>query len=172
MLTKNAAVVTVGSLHGGVRSNIIPEEVEMVGTIRTLDMGMRDQVHQRLREIATNVAESMGATAEVQVPYTTSYPVTHNDEDLTEMMLPTVIRTAGKDMVQHRDAITGAEDFSFFAQEVPGLFLFLGARPPDRTAEEAAAHHTPDFFLDESSMKTGVRLLTNLTLDYMAMKGE
>lgn len=166
-LTKNAAVVSIGSIHGGVRSNIIPEQVEMVGTIRTLDREMRDQIHERIRRTATHIAQSMGATAEVQIPLTTSYPVTYNDPALVEEMLPALYEVAGSDNVQLMNAITGAEDFSFFAERVPGFFFFLGGKPLDKTADEAAPHHTPDFFIDESGLKLGVRALTNMTLDYM-----
>lgn len=166
-LTKNAAVVSIGSIHGGVRSNIIPEQVEMVGTIRTLDREMRDQIHERIRRTATHIAQSMGATAEVQIPLTTSYPVTYNDPALVEEMLPALYEVAGSDNVQLMNAITGAEDFSFFAEQVPGFFFFLGGKPLDKTADEAAPHHTPDFFIDESGLKLGVRALTNMTLDYM-----
>lgn len=166
-LTKAAAVVTVGSIHGGVRSNIIPEELEMLGTIRTFDPEMRDKLHSRFRTIVSNTAASNGATAEIQLPYSARYPVTFNDPDLTSSMLETLERTTGKDNVIMIDAITGAEDFSFFANEVPGLFLFVGGKPLNIPKEVSVSHHTPDFYVDESGMKLGVRTLMNLTLDYM-----
>ena len=166
-LTRNAAVVTVGSIHGGVRSNIIPEQVELVGTIRTLDSETRTLIHERIRTLATNVAESMGASVEVNIPLTTSYPVTYNDPALTEQMLPTLEATAGKENVYYQDATTGAEDFSFFAEKVPGLFIRLGGKPLDKTANEVPSHHTPEFYIDEAGMELGVRTLINLTLDYM-----
>jgi len=168
-LTKAAAVVTVGSIHGGVRSNIIPEELEMLGTIRTFDPQMREKLHSRFRTIVHNTAASNGATAEVQLPYSAQYPVTYNDPGLSDQMLKTLERTAGKDHVELIDAITGAEDFSFFANEVPGLFLFVGGKPLDVPADVNVSHHTPDFYIDESGMKLGVRTLLNLTLDYMDM---
>jgi len=167
-LTENAAVVTVGSIHGGVRSNIIPERVEMVGTVRALDEGMRERIHQAVRRTATSIAESMGATAEVTIPLTTSYPVTANDPDLLTQMMPTLEAAAGTGNVHIANAITGAEDFSFFAREVPGLFFFLGGKPLGVAAADAAPHHTPDFFVDESGMRLGVRALVRLTLDYLA----
>jgi len=166
-LTKAAAVVTVGSIHGGVRSNIIPEELEMLGTIRTFDPEMREKLHSRFRTIVSSTATSNGATAEIQLPYSAHYPVTFNDPDLTASMLGTLERTAGKDNVELIDAITGAEDFSFFANKVPGLFLFVGGKPLNVPKDVGVSHHTPDFYIDESGMKLGVRTLLNLTLDYM-----
>ncbi len=166
-LTKAAAVVTVGSIHGGVRSNIIPEELEMLGTIRTFDPEMRIQLHKRFRTIVNSTATSNGAIAEIQLPYSAHYPVTYNDPTLTDQMLPTLKRTAGDENVVQIEAVTGAEDFSFFAREAPGLFLFLGGKPLDVPADVKVSHHTPDFYIDESGMKLGVRTLLNLTLDYM-----
>ena len=166
-LTKDPAVVTVGSIHGGVRSNIIPESVEMLGTIRTFDPEMRDKLHERFREIVNHTAASNGATAEVALPYSAHYPVTYNDPDLTTQMLPTLRRTAGEDGVELIDALTGAEDFSFFAREVPGLYVFIGGKPLDVPEDVSVSHHTPDFFIDESGMKLGVRTYLNLALDYM-----
>ena len=166
-LTKAAAVVTVGSIHGGVRSNIIPEELEMLGTIRTFDPEMRLQLHERFRDIVNHTAASNGATAAIELPYSAHYPVTYNDPVLTDQMLPTLHRTAGKENVELIDAVTGAEDFSFFAREVPGLYLFLGGKPLDVPASTSVSHHTPDFYVDESGMKLGVRTLLHLTIDYM-----
>lgn len=165
-LTKEPAVISIGKISGGVRSNIIPEEVEMLGTIRTLDVAMQRDIHERIRRTVTNIAEASGATAEVDIEK--GYPVTYNDLKLTAKMMPTVTATVGEDNVTLWRAITGAEDFSFFAQEVPGLFLFLGGMPKGQDRSQAAPHHTPDFFIDESGMKTGVKLLCNLALDYMA----
>lgn len=167
-LTENASVVTIGSIHGGVRSNIIPERVEMVGTVRALDEADRSTIHRRVREIATTIAESLGASAEVTIPLSTAYPVTANDGELLARMLPSLEAAAGAGNVRTINPITGAEDFSFFAREVPGVFFFLGVKPPEVAAEEAAPHHTPDFFLDESGMALGMRALTRLTLDYLS----
>ena len=164
-LTKEPLVISIGKIHGGVRSNIIPEEVEMIGTIRTLDTDMQKDVHERIRRTVTNIAESWGATADVEIER--GYPVTYNDPGLTAKMLPTLQSTAGEEHVILSKAITGAEDFSFFAEKVPGLFLFLGGMPKGMKEEDAAPHHTPDFRIDESGMKLGVKLLCNLTLDYM-----
>ncbi len=167
-LTKDPAVVTVGSIHGGVRSNIIPETVEMLGTIRTFDPGMRDQLHQRFRGIVSHTAASNGASAKVELPYSVYYPVTYNDPYLTNQMLPTLQRTAGgDDNVVVIDAITGAEDFSYFAREAPGLFVFIGGKPLDVPEDVSVSHHTPDFYIDEAGMKLGVKTYLNLALDYM-----
>jgi amidohydrolase len=164
-LTKEAAVISVGKIQGGVRNNIIPEECEMIGTIRTLDTAMQHIIHEKIRLTATKIAESAGATAEVTIK--TAVPVTYNNPNLTRLMLPTLFTAAGEDNVILTNAVTGAEDFSFFAREIPGLFLFLGGRSKDVNPLDAAPHHTPDFFIDESGMKLGVRTLCHLTLDYM-----
>ena len=127
---------------------------------------MQEIIHEKIKLTATKIAESSGAVAEVIIEK--GYPVTYNDIDLTSQMLPTVKEVAGEENVKLVDAVTGAEDFSFYAQKVPGLFLFLGGMPKGKDPKEAASHHTPDFFIDESSMKLGVRTLCNLTIDYMA----
>ncbi|GAB3027103.1 amidohydrolase [Bowmanella dokdonensis] len=168
-LVDDAAVITVGSIHGGNRSNIIPSEVELVGTIRTLDEDMREDLHAAVHRKAKGIADSMRAEAEVTLPLDYSYPVTYNDPALMDKMLPTLKRTAGEENVEEVKAVTGAEDFSFFQKEVPGLYLFVGGKPLDLPKEEAPPHHTPDFKIDESGMKLGVKLLTNLTLDYMKL---
>jgi amidohydrolase len=166
-ITQNPAVVTVGSFHGGLRSNIIPEEVEMLGTIRTFDPEQTELVHRRIREVATNIAASAGVEAEVQIPYSASYPVTYNDPELTGSAVESLHRVAGADNVNNVNVITGAEDFSFFAQEAPGFFFFLGGKPLDVPEAEAAPHHTPDFFIDESGLSLGVKSLLAVTLDYL-----
>ncbi|MEX2593868.1 MAG: amidohydrolase [Anditalea sp.] len=164
-ITEIPAVVTVGSIHGGIRSNIIPEQVEMIGTIRTYSDEQQELVHKRIREIAGNIAESAGAKAEVDIKK--SYPVTFNDPSLTEMMLPTLQKVSGEENLWVHDPITGAEDFSFYQREKPGLFFFLGGMPKDTEPEEAASHHTPDFYLDESGFILGVRALSHLAVDYL-----
>ncbi len=163
-LTKEAAVISIGKIQGGVRNNIIPEEVEMIGTIRTLDTAMQQKIHDNIRKVATSIAQAYGAEAEVDIQV--GYPVTFNDPDLTSLMGPTLKRVAGEDNVVLSQAVTGAEDFSFFAREVPGLFLFLGGMPKGMNPREAAPHHTPDFFIDDSGMKLGVRLFCNMVVDY------
>lgn len=167
-LIDGAAIVTIGSIHGGNRGNIIPEKVEMVGTIRALDPEMQKKVHKDIHRVVTNIAESAGAVAEVRIKR--GYPVTYNDPKLTFQMAPTFKRVAGVDNVFIRNAVTGAEDFSFFQQQVPGLFFFLGGRPKDKTPEQAPPHHSPDFHIDESGLKLGVRTMCNLVVDFMEQK--
>lgn len=164
-LTEEAAIITVGRITGGVRNNIIPEEVEMEGTIRTLDPEMQKKIHEKIKLTATKIAESAGATAEVTINIGTA--VTYNDVALTEKMLPTLEATAGKENVILAKATTGAEDFSAYQQKIPGLFIFVGGMPKGKKPDEVAPHHTPDFFIDDSGIKLGVKTLTNLTLDYM-----
>jgi amidohydrolase len=164
-LTEDAAVITIGSIHGGVRSNIIPDRVEMIGTIRTLNARMRDKIHEQVRRTVTKIAESAGAVAEVQIGR--GCPVTYNDPELTAMMLPSLQEVAGAENVTLVKAITGAEDFSFYQQQIPGLFFFLGGMPKDTKPEDAAPHHSPDFYIDEAALKLGVRALSYLVLDYM-----
>lgn len=165
-LVEEAAVISIGSIHGGVRSNIIPEQVEMLGTIRALNPEMQQKIHEKIKLTVTKIAESAGATAQVEIK--TGYPVTYNDPALTTRMLSTLETAAGKENVILAKAVTGAEDFSFFQQKVPGLFVFVGGMPKGKKPEEAAPHHTPDFFLDESGLKLGVKTLCHLTVDYMA----
>lgn len=163
---KAPSILSFGIVQGGVRNNIIPDEVELVGTIRNFDMGTREVIHTRLRRTAKSIAESSGATAEVYIDE--GYPVTVNDPALTEAMLPTLERVAG-DALYEQALITGAEDFSYFAQQVPGLYLSLGVTPANINSADAAYNHSPLFFADESALITGVRLLANLTLDYFAL---
>ena len=166
-VTQNAGVVTIGAIHGGVRSNIIPEEVEMRGTIRALTTADEKMFIDRVRTIATKTAEAAGAVAIVEIPYESHYPVTYNHVALTEQMLPSLQKTAGASNVVLVPAETGAEDFSFFQEKVPGLFIFLGGLPKGKDPVTAPSHHTPDFFIDESGFVLGVNALANLTLDYM-----
>ncbi|MFD2569798.1 amidohydrolase [Spirosoma soli] len=169
-LTENAAVVTVGAIHGGIRQNIIPEEVNMIGTIRSLDSDMQKTIHRRINEIATNIAESAGAKADVKIDI--MYPVTYNDPKLTDQMVPTLEVVAGKNNVKITPAQTGAEDFSFYQQKVPGFFYFLGGMSKGKKVEDAAPHHTPDFQIDESCFVLGMKSLCHLAVDYMEQSGK
>ncbi|MDR6560810.1 MULTISPECIES: amidohydrolase [unclassified Arcicella] len=166
-VTESAAVVTVGQINGGVRSNIIPEEVNMNGTIRALDTGVQDMIHARISQIATNIAESAGATAEVSI--TRMCPVTYNDIPLTERMIPTLDGVAGKENVSITAAVTGAEDFAFYQQKVPGFFFFLGGAPKGKSPAQTPAHHTPDFYIDEGGFVLGMKSMASLVVDYMEM---
>ena len=167
-LINAGAVVTVGAIHGGVRSNIIPEEVEMLGTIRTLDPDMRDQIWAAMERKVQGVAIATRTEIELILPYSSNYPVTYNDPSLTRAVLPIARRAAGDDMVFERNAVTGAEDFSFFQEKVPGVYFFLGGRNPDTAAEDAPAHHTPYFVVEDGAMKTGVELFYRLITEYPA----
>lgn len=164
-LTKQAAVITVGKFDAGVRSNIIPEEATLIGTIRTLDTGMQAKIHEDISRVTSNIAEAYGAEVDIEIGI--GYPVTYNDIELTAKMAKTLERSSEQAIVV--DAVTGAEDFSFFAQQVPGLYYFVGGMPKDMKPSEAASHHTPDFFIEEEGMKTGLKALVNLTLDYKEM---
>lgn len=168
-ITENAGIVTIGAINGGNRGNIIPEQVEMLGTIRALKTEDRNMLIERVRQVVTKTAESAGASAEVIIPYESSFPVTFNDAALTEKMLPSLQQSAGKDNVSITVAQTGAEDFSFYQQKVSGLFFILGGMPKGGNPLTAPSHHTPDFFIDESGLKLGVETLSNLTIDYMEM---
>jgi amidohydrolase len=163
-VTENAAVVTFGSIQGGVRSNIIPEEVVMLGTLRALSVEDRRLVHDNFRRIVNNVAEAMGATVEIQLPYTTSYPVTYNDADLVSRTLPILKAVAGEDNIKLRHPVTGAEDFSFFSREAPGFMYFLGGKPLDVPYEQSPSHHTPEFFIDESGLLLGVKSYVGIVM--------
>ncbi len=164
-LLDDAAVITIGSIHGGNRSNIIPNEVELVGTIRTLNETAREHIYEALPRKVNAIAESMRATAEVTLPLDYFYPITYNDPALMQQVLPSLQRTAGADNVVYSKPVTGAEDFSFFQKEVPGVYLWVGGRSLDMAPEDAPAHHTPEFVVDDKGMKLGVDLLTNLTID-------
>ena len=167
-LTNAAAVVTIGKITGGVRSNIIPETVEMQGTIRTLDSKMQELVHAKIKQIAENIATGMGVKAEVQI--TKLYPVTYNDPKLTAWAAPFIERVTGKEKAKVIPAVTGAEDFSFYAQKVPGFFFFVGGMPLNADPSKTPAHHTPDFYIDESGMLTGLKAMLNLTVEYLNKK--
>lgn len=163
-LTKEAAVITVGMVKAGVRSNIIPETAEMIGTIRTLDYDMQKKLNAEMEKRVPAIAKAFGGEATIEIEK--GYPITYNDKKLTAKMLPTLQRSAGKENVNLINAVTGAEDFSFFQLEVPGLYFFLGGMPAGANPEEAPSHHTPDFYIDESGLKLGVKTFVNLVFDY------
>ena len=164
-LTKAAAVVTIGAIHGGVRSNIIPENLYMLGTIRTLDSVMRDTTLQRVKEMIDYIAAANNT--EAKISFGTSYPITFNDPSLFEKMLPTLKRINGQMNFSIIDASTGAEDFSFFQEKVPGLYFYIGGTPKHTDPKTVADHHTPDFYVDSASIPVGIRSMTNLTFDYI-----
>ncbi len=168
-LTKEGAVITVGMINSGIRSNIIPESAKMVGTIRTLDYDMQKFINNRMEEMVPAIAKAYRAEATIEIEK--GYPITYNHLELTKQMLPTLQRTAKRENVYEISAITGAEDFSFFQQKVPGLYFFLGGKATDVKPSEAAGHHTPDFVIDESGFILGVRTMSALTIDYLSQSG-
>ncbi len=167
-ITRAPIIVTIGRFQGGLRSNIIPDVVELEGTIRTFDETVKADVHARITRTAEQIAAAAGATAEVIIER--GYPVTVNDETLTELMAPTLARVAGRDMIRIIPPTTTSEDFSFFQQRVPGLFFFLGVTPPDQDWTKAATNHSPLFQADESALPVGMRALGHLTIGYLTAK--
>tara|TARA_R110001583_G_scaffold30340_3_gene104990 strand:+ start:1307 stop:2581 length:1275 start_codon:yes stop_codon:yes gene_type:complete len=162
-LTNEAAVISVGKITSGVRFNIIPESSEMIGTIRTLDYDMQKQITERMKEMVPDIAKTYGGTATIEIKSNTD--ITFNNPELVTQMLPTLNRVAGKENVQIQKAVTGGEDFSYFQNEVPGFFFFLGGMTPGNTA--SFPHHTPDFSIDENGMILGVKALTEMSLDFL-----
>jgi len=168
-LTHEPAVVTVGMIKGGVRENIIPETVEMRGTIRTFDETMRDDVHGRVKDTAEHISRAARAGCEVCI--TKNYPVTINDAELTEATLPTLERVAGANHVVHMPKVAGSEDFSFYQHVVPGFFFFVGVTPSTQDAKTAAPNHSPLFFIDEAGLPLGVRALAHAAVDWLEANG-
>lgn len=157
------AVITVGKITSGVRFNIIPETAEMIGTVRTLDPEMKEMILRRMKEMVPAIAEAFGGTATIEIQNNTA--ITFNDVELTAQMLPTLQRVAGPGKVELVKATTGGEDFSFFQEEIPGFYFFLGGQALETS--QAAPHHTPDFFIDESGMLLGVKVMSQIALDYL-----
>ncbi len=169
-LTKAPVVITVGKFHSGVRNNIIPEEAMLEGTIRTLDNNMQKDVHEKIKLTATKIAEASGATAEVVID--TKTLVTFNTPELVKGMLPSLEKAAGKDRVKEMDWQTGAEDFSYYGVKAPAFFFYLGGMPHGADPAKVAAHHTPDFYIDDSMLSTGVKAFCQLVFDYPGMGGK
>jgi amidohydrolase len=167
-VSKEPAVVTIATIHGGARKNIIPDSVELSGTIRSFDEDMRADIHRRIQHIAEHIAQSAGATAEVRIEKAAA--VTVNDPALTERVLPALRRAAGDSGLKQHQRVMVAEDFSYFQQQVPGLFFFLGVTPRDQDMAQAASNHSPRFFIDEPALLTGVRAMTAVTLDFLESK--
>jgi amidohydrolase len=167
-VSKEPAVVTIATIHGGTRKNIIPDTVELSGTIRSFDEDMRADIHRRIQHIAEHIAQSAGASAEVKIEKAAA--VTVNDPALTERMLPTLRRAAGDNGLRQHQRVMVAEDFSYFQQQVPGLFFFLGITPRDQDMAQAASNHSPRFYIDEPALITGVRAMTAVALDFLGAK--
>lgn len=167
-LTKAPVVITVGKINGGVRSNIIPEECVMDGTIRTLDKDMQKQVHEKIKWTVEKIAEASGAKADISI--STKTLVTYNTPELVKKMIPSLESAAGAANVSEREWVTGAEDFSYYGTKAPSFFFYLGGMPKGNDPKKAPPHHTADFFIDESGMKTGIKAFCDLVIDYMNMK--
>jgi amidohydrolase len=163
-LTKAPVVITVGKINGGVRENIIPEELTMAGTIRTLDDTMQKETHEKIKLTAQKIAESVGATAEVSIE--TKTLVTYNTPELVRQMLPSLEKSTGKDNVLETEWVTGAEDFSYFRLKAPAFFFQVGGMPAGKNPKDAAPHHTPDFFIDDSRLDVGIKAFCNIVFDY------
>ncbi|KFN46764.1 hypothetical protein N790_08280 [Arenimonas malthae CC-JY-1] len=166
-ISKLPVVVSFGAIKGGIRYNIIPDEVELIGTIRTFDEGMRQAVFADLKNVAEKVAAAHGATVVAQVPDTKGNPVTVNHPGLTARVLPSLEKAVGARNVMEMDLTMGAEDFSFYANEVPGFFFFVGATPAGQDALKAPSNHSPEFFLDEQALRVGTRAMLQVALDYL-----
>jgi amidohydrolase len=164
-LTDEAAVITVGKITAGTRFNIIPETAELIGTVRTLDLAMREMIERRMKEMTETIAKAYGGEAKISFRNQTS--ITYNDPDLTDQMLPSLQKVAGAENVKIMKATTGGEDFSYFQEVVPGVYFFLGGMTPSEESKGAFPHHTPDFMIDESGMLLGVKAFTQLTFDYL-----
>lgn len=165
-ITANPAVVTVGAIKGGIRFNIVPDEVEMLGTIRTFDPQQRTNILANIERMVTNIAEASGATATFEIQ-PGSNPVVRNDPALTERVLPSLRRAAGTANVRPVPLVTGAEDFAFFAEKVPSFFFFVGVTPRDQNPLSAASNHSPLFYVDEASIPIASRAFGQLALDYL-----
>lgn len=163
-ITRLPAIVTVGQFESGIRHNIIPDTARLVGTIRTFDDAVQGDIHARVKKIAESVAAGAGATVDVRIDK--GPPVTSNDPKLTTRMLPTLERVAPGRVIES-ELITGAEDFTYFQREVPGLFFFLGITPKEQVGK-APQNHSPFFAVEESALLTGVRAMANLAADYLA----
>jgi amidohydrolase len=164
-VTRSPVVVTIGSIHGGNRGNIIPDKVVMEGTIRAHDESIRTKVHGKVKEVAELTARAAGAEATVRIAR--GYPVTYNNPPLTAWASATLRRVAGADKTHESPPVMGAEDFSLLAKEAPGVFFFLGVTPADQRPAAAAPNHSPRFFVDESGLKLGVRALSRLAVDFL-----
>jgi amidohydrolase len=168
-LTRSPLVVTIGTIHGGTGPNIVPEKVEMTGTLRCFDQQVREQSHADIRTTVAGIAQSAGAEAEVAI--LTNYETTVNNSELTEQMAPVIARAAD-DKVAEAPLAGASEDFSFFAQEVPGLYVFLGVTPANQNPAQAAPNHNPRFFVDESALVVGARTMATLAVNYLAAAGQ
>jgi amidohydrolase len=166
-ISQAPAVITVGSFHAGIRNNIVPDTATMSGTIRTFDPKVRVQIHEKIRRMATSIGQAHGA--EVTVDIDEGVPVTYNHPRLTAKMVPTLRKIYGKDRVFVSGRVTGAEDFSYYQEQIPGFFFYIGARPAEVRPEDAIANHSPFFYVDEEALVPGVMVMSQLALDYLQL---
>ncbi|HUR65789.1 MAG TPA: amidohydrolase, partial [Chitinophagaceae bacterium] len=164
-ITKAPVIITVAKIHGGLRNNVIPEECRLGGTIRTLDGDMQKEVHEKIRRTASNIAEASGAEAITSID--TKTLVTYNDPSLVKQMIPSLESAAGAINIKERQWVTGAEDFSYYGEKAPAFFFYLGGMQKGKDPKTTGGHHTPDFYIDESSMQTGIKAFCHLVIDYM-----
>lgn len=164
-LTKEGAVISVGSIHSGIRFNIIPETAQMVGTIRTLDEEMKQLIIKRMKEMVPHIAEAYGGSAQVDIFETAA--LTYNDPDLTELAVSSLKKALGENQVVEMQAVTGAEDFSAFQEKVPGFYFFLGGLIQGNNPKDAPSHHTPEFMVDDAGLIYGVKAMVQLSLDFL-----
>jgi len=164
-LTKEGAVISVGSIHSGIRFNIIPETAQMVGTIRTLDEEMKQLIIKRMKEMVPQIAEAYGGSAQVDIFETAA--LTYNDPDLTKLAVASLKKALGENQVVEMQAVTGAEDFSAFQEKVPGFYFFLGGLIQGNNPKDAPSHHTPEFMVDDAGLIYGVKAMVQLSLDFL-----
>ena len=164
-VTQHPAVVTIGAFQAGVRNNIVPQTAKLSGTIRTFDADVRADIHQRIHRIAENIGEASGAKVTVEID--PGVPVTYNEPRLTTKMAPTLHKIYGRDNVYVSARVTGAEDFSFYQEEIPGFFFFIGVRPPEIAPADAVSNHSPFFDADEAALLPGVRAMSQLAVDFL-----
>ncbi len=167
-LTQAPAVITVGKINSGVRNNIIPEELEMAGTIRTLDKEMQNEIHEKIKQVATKIAEANNAVADVVIERKT--PVTFNNIALTKKIIPSLEKAVGKENVKETKWVTGAEDFAYYGSKAPTVFLYYGGMPKGNDPAKAPPHHTPDFMISDAALYNGVKVFCNLVFDYPGLK--
>lgn len=167
-LTQAPAVITVGKINSGVRNNIIPEELEMAGTIRTLDKEMQNKIHEKIKQVATKIAEANNAVADVVIERKT--PVTFNNIALTKKIIPSLEKAVGKENVKETKWVTGAEDFAYYGSKAPTVFLYYGGMPKGNDPAKAPPHHTPDFMISDAALFNGVKVFCNLVFDYPGLK--
>jgi len=159
------SLITIGTIHGGTRRNIIPDEVEMTGTFRTLNAKLVDDAWMRIRRTVEMIAQSAGASAQVDI--VRELPITYNDPNLAASSLPTLVRIVGRDHIVQPDPVLAAEDFAFYQEKIPGLFVYLGVNDPKADPTTVEDVHSSRFFIDESALQVGVRTLSSLAVDFL-----